>query len=223
MRAGGALTLESIFQEWNHAYAAAELEDPSKAGRRTRACTSHTGPALRGKQLLGRERPGQATRTERTALRATRRTQDRNRVFKVSLDERLGSIDLYYRVLSQGPTGRCRRASCKSEGSLEGATLDVTRKSGAQLELQQGVFSPHPPERRGPRRRRRTRLETYGAYISRADSSVSRGFGGHSRRHDDHSDLDKIDLQVLSGKRGMNRFGQFSRPGRTASIHCQKL
>jgi len=182
LRAGGNLTLESMFQEWNNAYSAAELEDPSKAGPR------------------------------RSPTNGDKKPEGTKRVFKVSLDERLGNIESSHKDL--------RAAVAELVATVKGLRKERPSAFLADAEPDSDEEYSAPIHRKGGdrtggggqgwKRKERTFLAHIGPSLGDS-ADIQEG-------HDDHSDPDDIDL--LSGMRGIDPRAEQIRAMLAARTHC---
>jgi len=226
LRAGGNLTLESMFQEWNNAYSAAELEDPGQ----------DAGPAIvlhvqgrdyedgnyRDKNVQGkppgrgapRGAPRGASKAgpRRSPTNGDKKPEGTKRVFKVSLDERLGNIESSHKDL--------RAAVAELVATVKGLRKERPSAFLADAEPDSDEEYSAPIHRKGGdrtggggqgwKRKERTFLAHIGPSLGDS-ADIQEG-------HDDHSDPDDIDL--LSGMRGIDPRAEQIRAMLAARTHC---
>lgn len=226
LRAAGTLSLESLFQEWNNAYAAAELENPRQdAGPaivlhvqgRDHEDGNYRDKNVQGK-LPGRGAPRGAPRgavkagPRRSPTNGDKKPEGTKRVFKVSLDERLGNIESSHKDL--------RAAVAELVATVKGLRKEQHAAFLADAEPDSDEEYSAPIHRKGGdrnggggqgwKRKERTFLAQIGPSIGDS-ADIQEG-------HDDHSDPDDIDL--LSGLRGIDPKAEQIRAMLAARTHC---
>ena len=230
LRAAGTLSIESLFQEWNNAYAAAELEDPRQdAGPaivlhvqgRDYEDRYYQDKNVQGK-LPGRGAPRAAPRgAPRGTLKAgprrsptdgDKKPEGTKRAFKVSLDERLGNIesshkDLRAAVADLAATIKGLREE-RHAAFLAGAEPNSDEEYSVPIHRKGGDRNGGGGQ--GWKRKERTFLAHIGPSIGDS-ADIQEG-------PEDHSDPDDIDL--LSELRGIDPKAEQIRAMLAARTHC---